>query len=76
MHANLSRGLTLLGALIAVYGVVNIVWSQFGGIADYTNLADRVTTLPATGVLLIGVGALVVIGAQIMGRVWPQETRD
>ena len=71
MQRNLARGMSWLGALIAIYGVVNIVWSQFGGVADYTNFADRVTTLPATGVLLIGIGALVIIGAQILGRYEP-----
>ena len=71
MQRNLARGMSWLGALIAIYGVVNIVWSQFGGVADYTNFADRVTTLPATGVLLIGIGALVIIDAQILGRYEP-----
>jgi hypothetical protein len=63
--------MTWLGVAIAIYGVVNIVWSQFGGVADYTNFADRVTALAATGVLLIGVGALVVIAAQILSRYQP-----
>ena len=62
-----ARGLTALGVLIMIYGVVDIVWSQFGVLAEFTNVADRVT-LAATGVLAIGIGALVVIGAEILVR--------
>ena len=70
-----SRWLTWLGILIVVYGAVDIVWSQFGGFTEYTNVADRVN-LAATGVIALASGALVVIGAQIVGSLQAAARRQ
>jgi len=67
-----SRWLTLLGVLIAVVGIVDLIWTQASGVSHLVPIGDRVALrweMATEPLMLIALGVLVSVAAQILNAI-------